>query len=275
MSDTTNTLVERNDHALQTADDTAVVNGPLAMALQAMKHGMSIADMRDMLNLQKEWEANEARKAFVAAMAEFKKNPPTILKEKRVYFESAKGVTDYMHASIGEVCEKIVTAAADHGFSHRWVPGTGDNGRQVVTCVITHRLGHAEETRLEALKDDTGGKNAIQAMVSANTYLQRHSLLMAFGFATRDLPDDDGRGTGNGDDAGVGGKGISDYNAAENLRYWNDLAKKCKTLTDLNSTRQSAARDFNQAADVDGWASHKAFVEDCRVTLAAAQGRQA
>ena len=257
-------LVEHDERIVTGGlQENTVTHGPLAMAMQAMKHGMSIADMRDMLSLQKEWEANEARKAFVAAMAEFKKNPPTILKEKRVNFTSAKGTTDYMHASIGEVCEKIVTAAAEHGFSHRWVPSTGDNGRQVVACVITHRLGHFEETRLEALKDDTGGKNPIQAMVSANTYLQRHSLLMAFGLATRDLPDDDGQGAGS-PDAG----GISDYNAAENLRYWNDLAWKSQTLEELNNTRRSAGKDFNQAGDLDGWASHKAYVEDCRVALA-------
>ena len=170
--------------------------GPLAMAMQAMRAGMSIADMRDMLNLQKEWEANEARKAFVAAMAEFKKNPPTILKDKHVAFQTAKGVTEYDHATIGNVCDQIVKAAAEYGFSHRWIPSRGDAGQYVVTCEVTHRLGHIQETTLDGGRDDSGGKNAIQGGVSTNTYLQRHSLLMAFGFATKDQHDDDGRGAG-------------------------------------------------------------------------------
>ena len=38
------------------------------MAMQAMKAGMSIADMRAMLDLQKDWEANEARTAAIGRL---------------------------------------------------------------------------------------------------------------------------------------------------------------------------------------------------------------
>lgn len=165
---------------------------PMAGALAFLQAGGDAAQLERMMAMQRQWEADEARKAFVADMAAFKKNPPEILKDKHVSF----GATNYDHASIGEVCDKIISAAAEHGFSHRWVPSNGDNGQLVVTCVVTHRLGHSEETRLEGPKDASGGKNPIQAIVSANTYLQRHSVLMAFGFATKDQPDDDGRSAG-------------------------------------------------------------------------------
>ncbi len=174
-----------------TAEPTA---GPLAMAMQAMRAGMSIADMRDMLNLQKEWEANEARKAFVDAMSEFKKDPPSILKDKHVAFSTAKGMTSYDHATIGNVCDQIIKAAAEYGFSHRWIPSKGENGALVITCEVTHRLGHSQNTAIEGPRDDSGTKNVLQANQSTRTYLQRHSLLMAFGFATKDQPDDDGMG---------------------------------------------------------------------------------
>lgn len=174
-----------------TAEPTA---GPLAMAMQAMRAGMSINDMRDMLNLQKEWEANEARKAFVDAMSEFKKNPPSILKDKHVAFSTAKGMTSYDHATIGNVCDQIIKAAAEYGFSHRWIPSKGEHGELVITCEVTHRLGHSQNTPIEGPRDDSGTKNVLQANQSTRTYLQRHSLLMAFGFATKDQPDDDGKG---------------------------------------------------------------------------------
>jgi len=170
----------------------APAGSPMSTALAFLQAGGNIEQLNNMLDLQLRWEANEARKAFVDDMAEFKKNPPTILKDKHVSF----GTTSYDHATIGNACEAIIAAAAEHGFSHRWVPSQGEGGQLVVTCVITHRMGHSEETRLEGPKDVSGGKNAIQSIVSTNTYLQRHSLLMAFGFATKDQPDDDGRSAG-------------------------------------------------------------------------------
>jgi hypothetical protein len=179
------------------ASHMAPAGSPMGTALAFLQAGGNIEQLNSILDLQLRWEANEARKAFMDDMTEFKKNPPSILKDKRVSFKTSTGITSYDHATIGEACDKIIAAAAAHGFSHRWVPSQGESGQMVVTCVITHRLGHSEETRLEGPKDVSGGKNAIQSIVSTNTYLQRHSLLMAFGFATKDQPDDDGRGSGS------------------------------------------------------------------------------
>lgn len=247
--------------ALQGARDLAAMpppaGSPMGSALAFLQAGGNLDQLDRMMDLQDRWEANEARKAFVSDMAAFKENPPSILKDKHVEFTTARGVTAYDHATIGEVCDKIVTAAAKHGFSHRWVPSKGDNGQQVVTCVITHRLGHFEETRLEASKDDSGGKNAIQAIVSANTYMQRHSLLMAFGFATKDQPDDDG--------AGASGDGI--YDAEGTLQEWSDKANAAINLLALNDTRKMGAMEFNAAKDVAGWEAFKVVVEARRAEL--------
>ncbi len=256
-------LVEqpRAEQAVAVRQDSALAEvpaGPLAMAMQAMKAGMTIAEMRDMLNLQKEWEANEARKAFVDDMATFKKNPPEILKDKHVEFVTTKGTTAYDHATIGNVCDAIIKAAAEHGFSHRWVPSRGANGEYVVTCEVTHRLGHSQETRLEGPRDDSGGKNTIQGGISTNTYLQRHSLLMAFGFATKDQPDDDGRGAGG-----------SQYDAAGALQEWTDKANAAVNLLALNETRKMAGQEFNAAKDVASWNAFKLVVDKKRAELTA------
>lgn len=207
-----------------TAEPTA---GPLAMAMQAMRAGMSINDMRDMLNLQKEWEANEARKAFVDAMSEFKKNPPSILKDKHVAFSTAKGMTSYDHATIGNVCDQIIKAAAEYGFSHRWIPSKGEHGELVITCEVTHRLGHSQNTPIEGPRDDSGTKNVLQANQSTRTYLQRHSLLMAFGFATKDQPDDDGMGGGPDIDPGL----LQSARDAA-MQGWKPFAEWIKARTD-------------------------------------------
>lgn len=140
--------------------------------------------------------ARLARQAFAAAMAEFKANPPKIVKDKHVSFDTSKGRTEYDHATLGHVCDQIIEGLAAVGISHRWDLEQHDGGMTTVTCVLTHREGHETRTPLKAGRDDTGSKNNIQSMGSSVTYLQRYTLLAATGLAAG-LPDNDGRGAEN------------------------------------------------------------------------------
>lgn len=162
---------------------------PMAMIAHAVNSGASIDMMEKLLALQERWEANEARKAFTAAMAAFKANPPEITKDKAVAFNSTK----YRHATLGNVCSLIAAGLADHGISHRWT--TEQAGDSItVTCILTHSAGHSESVMLSAAADKSGQKNAIQQIGSAITYLQRYTLLSATGLATMET-DDDGAAT--------------------------------------------------------------------------------
>jgi len=239
-----------------------VTAGPLAMALQAMNAGMTIEQMRGMLDLQKDWEANEARKAYVADMAELKKNPPEIFKRKQVAFEGRDGGvgTSYMHATIGDVTSLTVAALAAHGFSHRWDTQQREGGQIAVTCTLTHRLGHSESTTLAASADQSGKKNSIQAMASTVTYLQRYTLLAACGLATKDMEDDDGAGAG-------GGK----YDPEATLQEWSERAHMALDVATLNETRKLGAVDFDMAKDFNGWAAFKLVVEAKRAELVKAK----
>jgi hypothetical protein len=233
----------------------AVTAGPLSMAMQAMKAGMSIADMKGLLELQKDWEANEARKAYVADMAEFKKNPPDIFKRKQVNFTTRDGdITSYQHATIGDVTSLTVEGLAKHGFSHRWDPKQQD-GKVVVTCILTHRMGHSESTTLEAAPDASGKKNSIQQMASSVTYLERYTLLAAAGLATKDMEDDDGLAASDR------------YDAEGVLHEWTDKANLAQNLMALNDTRKMAGVEFNAAKDVAGWNAFKLAVEEKRKQL--------
>jgi hypothetical protein len=68
-------------------------------------------------------------------------------------------------------------------------------------CAVTHVKGHVERCIMKALADESGGKNSIQAIGSAITYLQRYTLLAATGLTSADIDDDDGRAAGITDDA--------------------------------------------------------------------------
>ncbi len=57
-------------------------------------------------------------------------------------------------------------------------------------CTITHELGHSESTSLTANPDISGSKNAIQAIGSTISYLERYTVLALTGLATKDMDDD-------------------------------------------------------------------------------------
>lgn len=174
--------------------DLAVVNPPDSNMLMriieraAAQPEFDLARIDRLLDLKERWDALEAKKAFAAAKVEFKKHAPVITKNKTVTY----GTTSYDHATHDEVTSKISAALALYGFTHDWKIAQAEN-RITVTCILSHVGGHSESVELSSVNDGSGGKNSIQAIASANTYLQRYTLLAVTGLSTSDMPDDDGR----------------------------------------------------------------------------------
>lgn len=158
---------------------------PTELLSQAMASGAGVETMERLMAMQERWEANEARRAYVEAMAAFKADPPTVVKRKHVAF----GNTEYHHADLAEVCSAAIAGLAKHGLSHRWEVKQEDK-TIAVSCVVTHQLGHSESVTISASPDQSGGKNAIQAIASTVTYLERYTLLAITGLAAKDMDDD-------------------------------------------------------------------------------------
>lgn len=161
---------------------------PMSLLQMAAAKGATIEQMAQLFELKLRVEADEARKAYNAAMAEFKAHPPRISKNRHVKF----GNTEYDHATLDEVCDKVTAALSKVGLSHTWNTEQRE-GKIIVTCVLTHSMGHSERTALEASADTSGSKNSIQAICSAVTYLKRYTLLAATGLAVAGA-DNDGAG---------------------------------------------------------------------------------
>lgn len=54
---------------------TRETGSPAELMMKAVAGGMDIDKIKQMMDLQERWEANQARKAYTEAMAAFKKNP--------------------------------------------------------------------------------------------------------------------------------------------------------------------------------------------------------
>jgi len=171
-------------------DKKMVVGSPMAAFEMALSHNVDIDKLEKMLELQARWEQMEAKKAYTLAMAAFKADPPKINKDRHVKFATQKGTTEYYHASLANVTEKINSSLAAHGLSAAWKTEQNSTSGIVVTCTITHKQGYSESTSLAAGKEQSGTKNDIQAIGSTITYLQRYTLLSLTGLATHDQDDD-------------------------------------------------------------------------------------
>lgn len=182
-------------HALVSASGPV---DPMRLLEIAVTQGVDTEKLEKLMALQERWEANQARQAFVRAMAAFKADPPVIGKDRHVNYTKKDGsVVDYHHAGLAEACAAIIAGLSKHELSHRWETEQAE-GKIRVTCVLTHAGGHSERTTLASAADDSGGKNSIQAIGSAVTYLQRYTLLAATGLAAGD---NDGAGANGGEGA--------------------------------------------------------------------------
>lgn len=164
---------------------------PMEMLSRAVESGADIDMIEKLMNLQERWEANQARKAFDNAMAGAKADIPTITKNREVDFTSPKGRTNYRYEDLGEIAKVVSPILAKHGLSYRYRVTSNLNEPVTVTCIVSHRDGHFEETTLCAGRDDSGNKNSIQQVGSTLTYLQRMTLKAALGLAVSN--DDDGK----------------------------------------------------------------------------------
>lgn len=147
----------------------AVANGNLELAEKLM-------------TLQDRWEATHARREFDAAIAAAKAEIPPIQR-------NATGHNDKKYADFAAIATVVDPILGRHGLSYRF--RTTQTERIAVTCILSHKAGHSEETTLSGPADQTGNKNAIQAIGSTLTYLQRYSLVQMLGLAA--ARDDDGK----------------------------------------------------------------------------------
>lgn len=224
---------------------------PMALIANALERGMPMDVIERLMKMKEELDAKEARKAYIAAMANFKKNDIVIEKNKQVGFESRRtgGKTSYKHATLDTVTSAVNKLLGENGLSYEWVPEQEGNMVKV-TCIVTHIGGHSERFSLKAPPDDSGQKNGIQMVGSTISYLQRYLLLGALGLATSDM-DNDGRGEELDEADSVAEKPIDEAQVANIFRLLeesqSDMAGFCAWL-DVPAVEDIKGKDYYRAS---------------------------
>lgn len=167
---------------LQRVEAPSMALTPMSMLDRAIASGAGIEVLEKLMGLQERWEKNESRKAFDEAVANAKA-------ELKPVARTATGHNSKKYADFAAIASAVDPIITKHGLSYRFRSDQGD--RISVTCILSHRAGHSETTTLSGPPDASGSKNAIQAIGSTLTYLQRYSLVQMLGLAAAE--DDDGK----------------------------------------------------------------------------------
>lgn len=216
---------------------------PSDMLAMAVQQGADLNKLEKLMDLQERWEAKQARKAFDAAISAAKAEIKPIIKNREVDFTSKNGGgrTNYMYEDFAQIAEHIDPILAKYGLSYRHRPK--QEGKVLtITCILSHRDGHSEESPLCAPNDESGNKNGIQGIGSTASYLQRYTLKLALGLAA--AKDDDGRKSGGPPDT-ITEKQAADLNAkisevgANKEQFLRFLQVEC--LADLPAKKFTAA----------------------------------
>ena len=153
---------------------------PTTLVRLAVQQNFDLDKLEKLLELQREWQKDEARRAFFGALSRFQSELPPICRSDKV---DAGRAGRRRYASLGTINEAIRPYLYSNGLSFRFSQKQSPEGI-AVTCIVSHRDGHSEETTLTAGADVSGGKNAIQSVGSTITYLERYTLTAALGLTT-------------------------------------------------------------------------------------------
>jgi hypothetical protein len=168
-----------------------------AMLSTAIASNAPLETIREFMAMVREQDAYDARKAYFAAMAKAAGEFTSVAKTKAVDFTSKSGQrTNYNYADLDAFLDMARPVLAKHGLTVTFDTDDTNPNRIKITCEITHEQGHTKSVALSDAPDQSGNKNAIQAVVSTVSYLQRATLRVALGLSPGH--DDDGQRSHSG-----------------------------------------------------------------------------
>jgi ERF superfamily len=163
---------------------------PAAMIAAALRTGrFEIDELERLYELQRQYDKDEAKKAFHLAKADFKRSPPDIVRDMlNKQYNST-------YASIAAVVNTTNAALAPHGLDAHWDITEQTKEGMKVACILTHAQGHSERVEMWGPMDTSGQKNPLQQVNSTFTYLKIGTFEAVTGVASRvGNADDDGNG---------------------------------------------------------------------------------
>lgn len=169
----------------------------------ATNKDVDVEKLRSILDMQKGILAYNAEAAFNAAFAQMQAKLPTVV-------ERGVGDKGMRYARLEDINEAVRPILGEFGFSMSHRTEWPDAKTVKVIGILTHREGHSRTSEFQASADQTGSKNAIQALGSSVHYGRRYTTKDLLNIATRG-EDDDGHTAGRMSDGTPAPDGYEDW----------------------------------------------------------------
>jgi hypothetical protein len=158
---------------------------PADLLQAAIQSGASVDAIETLVGLKREMDQATAHRAYIAALALAKEELPAVfVKTKTVQ----AGQKRFKQAELGDILREVVPVLSKHRLVHAWQTHPSE-GQVIITCSLSHEMGHVELVSLSSEPDRQGGKSETQAVASTVTALQRHTLKSILGIAEYDEGD--------------------------------------------------------------------------------------
>jgi len=170
----------------------AIVPDPVLSLIErvALDPSASIEKLERMMAMRDKLQADQARAAyaqsFAAASAQFPMIPL-----------NGKGDKGKPYALLKDIISGTKPVLSRHGLALSFGVESAPD-RVTVTAKLMHVSGHCETTSIALPKDQSGSKNAVQAVGSSQTYGQRYAAQAILGLSLGDDGDDDGKAAAGG-----------------------------------------------------------------------------
>lgn len=149
----------------------------------AITQGADIDKLERLMQLQERYDAKNAKSSYLQAVSMFQTNCPKIKKLKQGHNSKYAPLEDIIY----QVKDVLFKAGLSYSFSQ-----SQDAQQITVSCHLSHIDGHTETVSLTSDHDKSGGKQPIQALASAVSYLRRYTFTGVTGIVPSD-EDSDGR----------------------------------------------------------------------------------
>jgi hypothetical protein len=168
---------------------------------------VDVDKMERLLAMQERIFAQQAKAAYHDAMRRLKPLLPVVERKGRITIRDKNNTEKIIHSTPYALWEDIDTLITpilfDHGFSLTFKSRTADDGKLIITAVLTHTadgavISHTEEVDAPPLPyDSTGSKNSVQAGGSTTKYGMRYAATLALNIRTKGEDDDGAAGGGD------------------------------------------------------------------------------
>jgi len=163
---------------------------PMNLIAQAIEKGLSISDLKELFELEREYKKDAAKKAFDEAMAKFQSKCP-IIKKRKNGGKTDAGFVAYKYAPIEDIVLQTKDLISECGFSYLIKAPSFTDKDVTVSCEVRHVAGHSETSTVtmplitkNKLISDT------QVVGGTNTFAKRYAFCNAFGIMTMDTDND-------------------------------------------------------------------------------------